>query len=309
MFNTILEQYNNLKQQGMSERKIALALGINRCTLRYKIKKALINTSNKEAALKRAPKVLLFDLETAPTLAYVWGRWQQNISTSQVSHEGGYILSAAWKWLGKPEVYSVFANDPIQGDDINVCESLYEAIEEADVIIAHNLNKFDLPMLNTRLIMNGFGPLKNVKKIDTLVIARKNFRFSSNRLDDLGLFLKLGRKQETSGFDLWKRVVEGDITAREEMTTYNKQDVILLEQVYNTLKAYDSNPNINMAHFYNDSKIRCPSCGSEDVTATGNSVFSPISEFPEMLCNCCGARSRTRKPINTKEKRQNLLQQ
>lgn len=301
----LLTTYTTLRSKGLSEQSIANTIGIPRTTMRYKLRK--LTPQQPHDKLPSGPRVLFFDLETAPTLAYVWGRWQQNVSTSQVEHEGGYILSAAWKWLGEDHVHCEATKDPINGDDYAVCKYLAEAIEEADIIIAHNLIKFDYPMLLTRLIKNGLPPLKIIKKIDTLRIAKKHFRFSSNRLDDLGLFLNVGRKQETTGFDLWKRVVKGETQALVDMQNYNIQDVVLLEQVYLKLRVYDNDPSINMGLYYKDNLTRCPCCGSSNISVSENSVYTNVSEYQEYVCDLCGSRSRGRTIQNSKEKRKVLL--
>ena len=40
----------------------------------------ILQNSKKENTSKRVPKILLFDLETAPMRAYVWSRWKQDIT-------------------------------------------------------------------------------------------------------------------------------------------------------------------------------------------------------------------------------------
>ena len=256
---------------------------------------------------KQGMRVLLWDIETAPTLAYVWQRWKQNIGSNQVEREGTYMLTAAWKWLGEDEIHCAFASDPVNGEDSNICSLLYEAIEQSDVIIGHNQNGFDLPILNARLVQNGFPPLKSVKKIDTLQIAKKNFKFNTNKLDDLGKYLGVGRKIDTGGFELWHSVIKGDNDAFCRMADYNKQDVILLEKVYLKLRAFDSNPQANASHYYEDNLSRCPVCGSSGVVESGNACYTPVSKFVERVCQDCGHRSRNRQAINTKEKRGSTL--
>jgi rRNA maturation endonuclease Nob1 len=92
------------------------------------------------------------------------------------------------------------------------------------------------------------------------------------------------------------------------MVDYNEQDVALLERVYMRLRAFDNRP-ANAGHFFEDAhnEHRCPVCGSDDVEYTGNSVYTPVSEFAEVVCNDCGHRSRTRQAKNSKEKRNSLL--
>ena len=47
---------------------------------------------------KKIPKILIFDLETAPMSAYVWGRWNQNINLEATISEW-FILCWSAKWL------------------------------------------------------------------------------------------------------------------------------------------------------------------------------------------------------------------
>lgn len=302
-----LDKYNELVASGLSQRQACAILGIARATVYDTLKKIEDNNNIAEGEKPKGMRVLLLDLETSPTLAYVWRRWKQNIGSNQVEKEGSYMLTAAWKWLGEDKMHCAFAKDPVEGDDSNICALLYEAIENSDVIVAHNLNGFDYPILNARMIQNSFPPMKTVKKIDTLAIAKKHFRFNTNKLDDLGKYLGVGRKIDTGGFELWHKTIKGDNEAFCQMMDYNKQDVLLLEQVYLKLRAFDTNPAANAGHYYEDSLSRCPVCGSSDVEETGNNVYTPVSRFAEMVCNGCGHRSRQRHNISDIEKRRGML--
>ena len=302
-----VQEYFHLIDNGFSQRQASVVLGIPRTTIQDYLKRVERNNDVASNTKPKGMRVLLVDLETSPTLAYVWRRWKQNIGSNQVEKEGSYMLTAAWKWLGEDEMHCAFAKDPVEGDDSNICGLLYEAIENSDVIVAHNLNGFDYPILNARMIQNGFPPMKTVKKVDTLAIAKKNFRFNTNKLDDLGKYLGVGRKNETGGFELWHKTIKGDNEAFCQMMDYNKQDVLLLEQVYLKLRAFDTNPAANAGHYYEDNLSRCPVCGSSDVEETGNNVYTPVSRFAEMVCNGCGHRSRQRHSISDIEKRRGML--
>lgn len=296
-----LIEYNCLINQGFSQRQACGIIGVARSTVQDTLKR-IEEYQFQDDKKKDGIRILFFDLELAPTLAYVWRRWKQNIASNQIEKEGGYILTAAWKWLGDDYVHGEYAEDPVEGLDENVCIKLWDAIEQSDVIVGHSLMNFDYPVLNTRLIQNQLPPLKVVKKIDTLAIAKKNFRFNTNKLDDLGKYLGVGRKIDTGGFELWHKVITGDEEAFHKMMEYNKQDVLLLEQVYLKLRSFDSNPQANAGHYYNDNLMRCPVCGSTDVEESGHAVYTPVSKFAEMICHSCGHRSRKRQNSNDKEK-------
>jgi len=305
----IVDKVLSLKQDGLSSRSIAALLGIGKSTVNdiYNREVEFFKSDWDDVRTKTGPRILFFDLESTPSIVATFGRWKQNIGTESVLREGGFLLSACWKWLGDEEVTKMVLtpNEAIKGDDTSIVCGLYEAFEQSDIVVAHNAAKFDVPLFKTRLISHGMPPPKTVKVVDTLQIA-KGLRFNSNKLDSLGNYLNVGRKVETTGISLWIRCMNGDENALQEMVTYNEQDVVLLERVYMKLRAFDNKP-ANAGHYHHDDLSRCPVCGSHDIEFSGNSVFTPVSEFAEVLCNECGHRSRTRKVINSKEKRNSLL--
>lgn len=236
-------------------------------------------------------KILSLDIETAPKRAYVWGLWKQNVGTNQIISDW-YMLTWSAKWYGEEEVIGerlTFA-EAIKEDDKRLLTNLHELLEEADVVVAHNGKKFDVPSINTRFIINGILPPSPYRQIDTLTVAKRQFKFTSNRLDYIGKMLGVGRKIDTGGFELWERCMQGEDAALEEMLTYNKQDVLLLEAVYTKLRPFISNhPNHNV---YTDRPC-CPTCGSEHVHKKGKH-HTNVSTFQRYKCMSCGAPSRAR---------------
>src|SRR5690606_1184190 len=90
------------------------------------------------------------------------------------------------------------------------------------------------------LLLAGYPPPTPWKDIDLLRIARRRFRFTSNKLQNLCYELGLPLKVETGGFDLWKRCADGDPVAWKEMRTYNIQDVIVTEQLMDRMRPWRS---------------------------------------------------------------------
>lgn len=236
-------------------------------------------------------KILLFDIETAPNLAYVWGHWEQNV----IDYERQWhILSVGYKWLGEKETkvislrkYKGYKKNP--HSDIHLIQDLWKLFNEADFIVGHNGDKFDIKKANTRFIYHGLAPLSGYKSIDTLKIARKYFAFNSNKLDDLGNTLGLGRKEKHMGFDTWLGCMNGDIEMWKIMEKYNKQDVDLLERVYKVFRGWHStHPNVNIG---TDNVSHCPNCGSNDIKMNGHR-YSRTGEAQKFKCKNCGAESR-----------------
>ena len=250
-------------------------------------------------------KILLLDVETAPKLAYVWGLWKQNVAASTQLVSDTFLLTWSAKWYGKKKVYGekLTSGEVILEDDSRICTMLHELMDEADVVVGHNGDRFDIPTINSRFVLNGMQPPSPYKSIDTLKIAKKHFKFTSNRLDYIGDILGVGRKIDTGGFNLWKRCMHGETKALTEMLKYNKQDVVLLEKVYDKLRPYCSaHPNHNL--FSSDSV--CPKCGSKHLQARGTAVTS-IGRFQRFQCQDCGGWSRGRQNLREADEMKNTL--
>jgi len=214
---------------------------------------------NREGDAMREPRVLVIDIETSPNLGYVWGKWEQNVIDFETEW---HILCYAYKWLDQSKVHVValpdfksYKKEP--DNDYHVVKSINDLYDKADVVIAHNGDKFDVPRINTRFVYHGMTPPAPFKTIDTCKVARAKFGFNSNKLDDIGRYLKVGRKIVHTGFALWKGCLMGDKKSWATMKKYNAQDVLLLEAVYLKLRPWMTNhPNFNV--FVGEEA--CPKC-------------------------------------------------
>ncbi len=240
-------------------------------------------------------RILLFDLECAPTTAYVWGRFDQTVAQKQVVKEG-YILTYSAKWLGEDTILS--NRITVAGNDDTLVKELAELMNQADICVAHNAVKFDVPLLKTRMLALGLDPLLPTKVVDTLKIAKAEFRFPSNSLDNIAAYLGLPRKMSHSGFELWSRCMAMEEEAFNEMLEYNIQDVIVLEQLYLKLRAW-SKTHPNVALHQADAKTRCVCCGSTDLEQVDKLFMTGTSAYNVLVCNDCGKTNRTRKNVYT----------
>lgn len=235
---------------------------------------------------KTKAKVLIFDIETTPNLAYVWGKWQQDVIRFQSEWE---MLSFSYKWLGERKTISVGRNN---FSEEALVLRLRQLFDEADIVVAHNGNSFDIKMCNAKFIEFGLTPPSPYKSIDTKLVAKRYFRFNSNKLDDLGNILGLGRKIETGGFDLWLGCMNNDKASWKKMLAYNKQDVVLLEKIYLKLRPWiDNHPGINIIEGKPDV---CPKCGSGPLHSRGVK-HTKVSTVQRYQCQNCGGWSQARK--------------
>lgn len=300
-----------LKNQGFPSRFIAKELGIGKSTVNDYWHKYNSDIDNLEVQVQQMPNILVYDLETAAATAMTFGRFNINLSQSNIVDEGGWILCASFKWLGSDEQTTLHLTpeEIYNRDDSRIVAELYTQLENASATIAHNNKKFDSKVLQTRALVNGFGALPTVKIIDTLQMAKAKLKLPSNKLDSIGEYFGLGRKIETEGITLWKKVQDGDMNAMVRMVKYCEQDVVLLEAVYNQLRCLgNTGSGYNAALQYNDGQVHCPTCSSTDLVPTGRVVNTSVSSFYEVECLECGSKHRTRQNILQKEQRKGILQ-
>lgn len=239
-----------------------------------------------------AAKVVLIDIETAPSLGYVWGKYDQNVISFE---RDWFLLSFAYKYLSDKRVtvhalpdYRGYKKSPL--DDQALSQDLWKVLDDADIIVAHNGDSFDIKKSNARFLTHGLPPPSSYKTVDTLKIARKHFKFDSNRLNDLCNALGIGSKVPHVGFALWKGCMSGDLEAWKVMKEYNAQDVILLEEIYLRLRPWASHPDVNLygATPMAAGEHNCPNCGSHHVQRRGFAV-ARTRRYQRLNCQDCGA--------------------
>ena len=208
------------------------------------------------------------------------------------------MLCASYKWLGDKKTH--FVSEWKDGVD-GMLNELYNVIEEADVIVTYNGNRFDLPTLNKEFLLNGYKPPAPYKSVDLYRTVKTKFRFASNKLDHVAQELGLGGKTSHYGFQMWVDVMDGNRKAQKLMEQYNKQDVILLEKVYHVVLPWVGNhPN----HSHHSNAPVCPNCGSKHLQQRGFSV-SATGKKARYQCQDCGKWSQAAKaeevnPINNR---------
>jgi DNA polymerase elongation subunit (family B) len=237
-------------------------------------------------------RILHFDIETAPMSGYMWRPKTEYIPHNQ-RLEDSFMLTWAAKWAGTNKMMSDFL-DPehiAARDDAPVVESLAELVREADIVVAHNARRFDVPRLNGRLLVLQLEPLTPFRVIDTLQVARASFDLPYNRLDYLAQIL-LGEGKIDTDFDLWRDVMNGSETAMRRMVRYNRKDVRLLEGLFDAMLPYAKGlPRMVRADY--DGEFACPYCGSHDMMGRGYHDTN-AQTYHTWQCNICQRYSRER---------------
>lgn len=235
--------------------------------------------------MQNPPRVVLYDIETAPSLGYYFDRYRENNIVSTV--ESWFMLSFAYKVQGRKKIhYHCLADYPGYSRNKKCDKALVTDLHRlvfssADILIGHNIDRFDSRKSKARFLAHGLSPTPPVKTIDTLKLARRVFKMDSNRLAAVGEYLGLGGKAVTTGWKLWEDCINGDLAAYRKMGVYNRRDVDLLEQVFDRLAPWHPNPP---AMTYSGA---CPSCQSHHVTQRGFNV-SKTRRTQRLQCQGCG---------------------
>lgn len=252
-------------------------------------------------------EILYLDIETAPNVATVWSFWKQNIGFNQIL-EDWYMLTWAGAW-GDGEVFSdSLIHHPTWEQDVSddgrLLHNLWHQLDRADIVIAHNGDKFDLPRMNARFLVHGLPPPSPYQTIDTLKVLKRKFQFGSNSLAYVTRVLGIPTKTDPGGMETWVKCIQGDVEAMRTMESYNKDDIVSLRALYKELQAWvPSHPNMGIitqqAHV-------CPACGGKHLTKDGT-YRTPAGEYPVWRCEDCGAQSRERKTTIPTDVRAGLL--
>lgn len=227
------------------------------------------------------PRILFFDIETSPNLGYTWSKWEVNVIEFVKEWE---LLSFAYKWQGDKDVHCLARPDFKDKTELSLVKALHRLLDEADVVVGHNSDQFDNKKAKAKFVEHNLPPVSPFTSIDTKKMAKGSFQFNSNSLNDLGQLLKVGKKLKTGGFELWTGCMAGDKASWKTMKEYNKQDVVLLEKVYNRLKVWDTkHPSFSAMEGKTDV---CPICGSSNVQNRGYS-YTRASRKQRKQCLAC----------------------
>lgn len=225
-------------------------------------------------------RLLLLDIETAPNLATVWGLYDQNIAINQLI-KPGYTLCWSAKWHGEKDI--MFSS--ILDGHKRMIRRIHKLMDQAEAICHYNGNHFDVPTLNKEFLLLGMPPPSPAKQIDLLQTARRRFRLASNKLDFVSKSLGLGSKLHHKGHELWLECMARDKKAMQTMERYNKQDVKLLEKVYDRLLPWiERHPNLSVL----GDTFCCPKCGSKKYQQRGTYVLL-TGQYRRYACQDCGS--------------------
>lgn len=234
------------------------------------------------------PKALIWDIETAPAEGKFWGpRWDPKLVKIE---QYPYLLSVAWTWydLTSDTWGDTYFVRKAKGkrNDRRVVKQVWDLLDEADVAVAHNGDRFDITETMSRVIRQiGHRPSPFIS-IDTRKEAKKNFRLVSNKLNDIADYLGIGRKVQHTGWDLWDRCIANDEAAWETMEEYNVHDVELLAQVFRKMRPFIRGGKLNVQQWTGPNT--CVDCGSARLQRRGEKFYRTQATYKQAYqCQDC----------------------
>lgn len=196
------------------------------------------------------------------------------------------IVCASWKVLGQKDIHSVVIR-PGSKDDYEVVKTLRGALLDADLLVHHNGDRFDLKLLNSRLLYHNLDPLPHIPTVDTYKVIKKVCKLPSYKLDFLTKVFGLVHKQKIEG-SIWLDITFLKPKALKILRDYNRQDVKCLEALYLKLLPYmTTHPHVgalkNLDRFGS-----CPKCGGTKIKKNGVRCTASGIRKQELQCRSCG---------------------
>lgn len=218
-------------------------------------------------------KTLLLDIETSPLLTYTWGLYEQDVIKKIKPFT---ILSVAYQWVG--ESVKVIACDVMS--ERGLLRRLWKLLDQAEIVVAHNGDSFDIKKINTRFIVYEMPPYSPIQTVDTKIVAKSVAGFDSNALNNLGIDMSEGEKIKHRGFDMWEGCMAGNKRDWEDMKRYNMKDVELLHRIYLRLRPWMKR------HPRTSVESVCNHCGSKDSQRRGFMISAAGIKYQRIRCKC-----------------------
>lgn len=199
----------------------------------------------------------------------------------------------AAKWVGNTKVQFAAAYEPVDGKWVptdsakdKMLSLAYSLLDDADIVVHYNGMRFDMPHLNREFAVAELGPPSPYQQIDLLRQVKKQFNFPSNKLAYVTKALSLSGKMGNSGHQLWVECLAGIPKAWAQMRRYNKQDVVVTEELYHRILPWVSgHPSVGL---FSDPPVSgCANCGSMHLRPRGR-AYTARSIFQRYRCDDCG---------------------
>lgn len=236
---------------------------------------------------ERPPAILTLDIERLPGLAAVnfWGLGDykhRRIHADDVL-EWPRTICLAWRWYGRKRV-EFAAEWQAEGRE-GMLRTAWGLFDRADIIVGHNVERFDAKHLVAEWMTLGLTPPAPWKSVDTLKVARARAAFESNTLDALCKRLGEDGKTDRYSVDLAREACAGSLSAQRQIRAYNCGDVVASENLYDRVRPWIPNhPHIGL---WTGDEDGCGHCGGE--LKASDWARTAVTAYARYRCENCGA--------------------
>ena len=215
-----------------------------------------------------------------------------DIEASNLAASIGFLLAIGYKWAGERETHVLRIDETEEfqvkkTDDTGLLKAFEPIYNQAEVIVYHFGDFYDLPFIQTRRLIKRMKPLPEVSSVDTWKICRKKLKFHNNRLDTILQALGCPIKKTAVMGEKWVDAMSGDSKGLDYIVDHCNKDVRVLEWVYNKIKAvWPHHPNMS-SHSLSPREKTCPICAKP--SGRHNGTRRTIKKlYQRLVCSNCG---------------------
>lgn len=242
----------------------------------------------KAAPMLKGHNIVTLDIERIPG-SFTADFWDLNAFKNRRIHPDMVeawprTICAAWRWYGDKRVD--FAAEWEKGGNEAMHVAIWEVFDRADIVVGHNVRRFDSRHLQTGWLELGLPMPSPFKTVDTLTEARRHFAMESNTLDAICKRLSIPHKTDKYEVDVAKAAVAGDVKAQKKLKAYNCGDIVASEALYDRLRGRIPNhPHVPTGNALD--VVTCNQCNSRNLDRNGIKLAQQIT-YLLYRCSDCG---------------------
>ena len=161
-----------------------------------------------------------------------------DLETFDLAADYGLVMVGCVKTLGGDTQTFIAHGD---ADELQCIIRVRDALEQADFVVTYYGTRFDIPYLNTRLLMRGERPINKLRHIDLYFVARYKLRLNRNRLANVeNAFAPEGALPQKTAIlpGVWRKALQGDEGALAYIADHCQRDVAILEDAFVKLRGF-----------------------------------------------------------------------
>ncbi|SKV08969.1 Predicted exonuclease [Mycobacteroides abscessus subsp. abscessus] len=258
-----------------------------------------------------AAKILTVDIETQRAIVETFSLYKPFIHIDRVV-KPSRILCFAAQWRGSDKVIFHAAWDDADGDAYDrMIRAAWELLNEADIVVTYNGDRFDLQWFNAEFERLKLGPPTPYKSFDLVKLTKQKFKqgLLSLKLDWSSRIYLGDRKVLHGGTDLWHDIRYGTRAERRAaqkiMREYCEHDTVLTGRLMERWLPW-SKLNLSLYEDNDDELLHCVKCNGTDLKRDGVKFYA-TSGFLYQMYRCksksCRATSRGKRAQRSSELR------